>query len=183
LILAACGPPAEGEPCAPGSPLVYDDTRPSYGVSYLPYTIWHCTGPAGCEGAPDFQWTSWRYGYYTYCGCDGTTRSSNLDFGSPPNVRWRFYGSCEEPCADVGLDPRRGRFVWSPGGHRLTPIAPQCEDCTRAVGMNDEGACVDEDDAMMPRVCCDCSTAQVGATGACAHRDFGFAMPAFCCPR
>ena len=86
LAVAACAPPTEAEPCAPGSPLVMLDEPLTIGPDPVRYPILQCTGRVGCEGEPDFRWARGGGGSYFYCGCDGTTRNTDLDFGGPPDL-------------------------------------------------------------------------------------------------
>jgi hypothetical protein len=162
-----------GEPCAPGSPVVVLD-GPLDHFGYPP--VLQCTGPAGCEGDAGFRWVAGGRGSYFYCGCDGTTRTTDPDFGGPPTFRWRWYGSCEGPCAGILFDGDEWVVPYYVG----LPAAPQCiPDCTRAI--QQEEACVDAEGATMPRECCDCTGAALDESGQCTHGAYGFPVPAFCC--
>lgn len=138
--------------------------------------VLQCTGPAGCDGEPNFHWVEQVGPALLYCDCDGMTWSSDGDFGGPPTRRWRWYGTCEAPCANIYFDRDRWVVPYAIG----LPADPQCvPDCTRALLQDD--ACVDAEGETMPRECCDCAGAMRDDTGHCIHGTFGFAIPAFCC--
>ena len=104
------------------------------------------------------------------------TRTTDPDFGGPPTFRWRWYGSCEGPCAGILFDGGEWVVPYYVG----LPAAPQCiPDCTRAIQQGD--ACVDAEGATMPFECCDCTGAALDDEGQCTHGAYGFALPAFCC--
>lgn len=151
---------------------------PECGTGFSSHCGLSCIGPPGCEGDVEFHWTIASEMTRVWCGCDGVTHTSGLDWGSYPDTRWRWYGSCEEPCAEVGFN---GSY-WSyrPEFHDDLPIAPQCEQCRDAV--RGERGCEDAEGRLMPIECCDCTRAIRDAEGACVHAEHGYEVAAFCCP-
>lgn len=176
LFLLACGP-QEGDACEPGTPPVPAEPEDcnfplssSCGLT--------CAGPPGCEGEVDFHWVySTEATFTTWCGCDGVTGWPALDYGSLPNTRWRHYGSCESPCAEVTY--RRGWLTRE--GLDLTPVAPECTRCADGVlvGRYD---CQRPDGFELPFRCCDCTDAVSSEDGRCVWEpDPELELAAFCC--
>ena len=179
VLLLACEPPVLGEPCHNSSP--YIDVEADI---YLA-----CYGPSGCDEPQDFRWV--HYGYdptYSiptvelYCTCEGETRRPYPE--EPPNVPWRFLGSCEEPCAGVAYLPGFGGFGFFPGDGQ--PVAPECQSCEGTTVS--EERCFLADGRIAPRVCCDCEGAFRDDEGACrSGEDWGDRHPRLiisddCCP-
>lgn len=166
--MIACGPPQRGEPCSPGEgPWISDETPDAL----------FCTNMEGgysdCEGPEDWYWSPSPQGYggRDVCGCDGQTYEREPDFGYV-GVPWRWYGSCEQPCAGVHW---MGEWVFE--GLEV-PVAPQCTDCSLATF--DDGVCVDPDGFELPTDCCRCAFSQVTADGVCERN--GLELPPWCCP-
>ncbi len=66
-----------------------------------------------------------------FCGCDGRTHEAWFDSsGQPfPDIPVRWFGTCEDPCAEVDYDRYLERFVFDAHyieGPPPTRIAPQC---------------------------------------------------------
>lgn len=178
IVLVSWGcSPQPGDDCAdPESIILLSDscgTMPGSAQCVL-----QCTRGPGCDG-DGFYWV-YGDGYPTYywCGCDGVTHESNIDFGGPPNTRWQWFGSCEDPCFDVGRD--NGQWVWGPDYHRAAPVAPQCEQCRDAYPV--DFACLGADGLSRPRVCCDCTHAMRDAGGACVDTELRIEISSTCCP-
>ena len=165
-LLGGCAQPSAGDSCSPGTAL-FDPGPPSGRIFY-------CTGPMGCEGDAEFHWELGLGPTIQWCGCDGRTQSSDADFGQPPHTRWRWVGSCEDPCQDVFyLDG------WSWSGFVGWPVAPQCEECRDAVER--AGACIGPDGLSRPEQCCDCSSAIPMPGGACVDAYLGIEISSACC--
>lgn len=140
-----------------------------------------CAGPPGCEGEATFRWVIHREETFTHwCGCDGVTHGPAADWGSLPNTRWRFYGYCDDPCAEVEYWAAEGwRTTWL----GLSPVAPECTACADA---SLEGPfpfrCVRPDGFSLPSRCCDCEGATLAADGRCVWDvDPALELASFCC--
>lgn len=139
LFFLGCAP-TWGEPCAA------DRARPIVEPGSLT-----CTGPPGCEGEASFSYqpVSDDFAASVYCGCDGLTR-----FGSAPSHRYRWFGSCEDPC--VGVEGLVDETLGPPqiGGARTTLVAPLCGLCGGSRWIDEGAECRGPDGLARDLGCC-----------------------------
>lgn len=160
LVVAACASemPRDLEPCRAGDgyfAVPRSECQPQVtfeGVDLSDCAI-ACTGPAGCDGAVEFEW---RLDAVTdvpieWCGCDGRTYRNDIypiegsfegDFFTQPTTRWQWYGSCEDPCWGLRGELFLGRY----------PPHPRCHACEGATEV--DGRCRAPDGFAVADACC-----------------------------
>lgn len=180
-MVLGCRPEAvEGEPCSEGDPPHLTCRVDVPDCILTARLVLDCGAPPGCAGDEPFTWRMSGGGNRTWCGCDGVTRSSDYsrsDYGSIPTTRWQHFGSCTEPCEEVGW--YGGEWVWRPDAWRETPVAEECADCRDAMLV--ESRCVDGPSGRLrPRECCDCASAAL-VDGVCIDEVEGYEIASSCC--
>lgn len=175
-ISIACSPRLEvGAACEPGHGIVeirheIADHPECVRPAFHPLCSWVCSGPPGCEGEAGFTWSIEHLGgdaSLVWCGCDGRTQGPLVRWGLEPVApdaftilpvdRFRWYGSCEEPCEDLFGFEYRGM----PG----FAINPACTECGEARWA--DGRCLHPSGFALPAACCECYRAALDGDGTC----------------
>ncbi len=139
-LLLACACSSEridpGDPCVLGARDIVLE-RDSLGDAVLVLTCTLDFGPE-CGASEHPVWglfDSSSFGSIVrvpFCGCDGETHHASFDAnGRGPflDARLRWFGACEDPCAEVDYDPVLAQFgylAWFEVPRLLTPVAPRC---------------------------------------------------------